>query len=129
MSAFQLLVVPPLVAVALWMAVRTLRRELPRRSGVLWTGLWSGAGVLVAFPSATAFIAASLGIGRGADLVLYGATLSGLAASLYFYNRYRRLEEMLTVIIRREALREASQGLGSTNATTTEDDRAASASS
>jgi hypothetical protein len=64
----------------------------------------------VAFPTATVVLAKWLGIGRGADLVLYAATVAGLGVSLYFYGRYRRLEELLTGVIRREALRDARRG-------------------
>ena len=41
-------------------------------------------------------IARWLGIGRGANLVMYLAVLGGLFVSWYFYNRYRRLEILVT---------------------------------
>ncbi len=118
MSPFQLIVVPALSAVVLWMAVRTFRHDVPWRTGALWTAVWATADALVALPSATAVVASWLGIGRGADLVLYGATLAGLGVSLYFYNRYRRLEEIVTVLVRREALRNARRGNAATDRVT-----------
>jgi hypothetical protein len=107
MNMFQAVVVPSLVVIALLVLVRTARHTVPWRTGILWMAAWSIAATLVAFPASTAVIAKWLGIGRGADLVLYAATLSGLGASLYFYGRYRHLEELVTGMIRREALRAA----------------------
>jgi hypothetical protein len=110
MNGFQLIVVPSLCAIVAAILVGMVRRAVPRRSGILWAALWSTAAVLIAFPNATAILARGLGIGRGADLVLYGATLTGLGASLYFFRRYRHIEQMVTGLMRREALRNARRG-------------------
>ena len=110
MTAFQILVVPALFATAFWVLIRAVRGQSPRRMGVFWSMLWATAGGLVAAPGATAIAAHWLGIGRGADLVFYATTSSGLGASLSFYGRCRRLEEMLTILARREALRGARRG-------------------
>jgi small membrane protein len=107
MNPFQAIVVPCLMFIAVLVLVRTGRHGVPWRTGILWTVIWSVAAILIAFPSATAVIAKWLGIGRGADLVLYATALGGLGASLYFYGRCRSLEEMVTGVIRREALRAA----------------------
>lgn len=114
MSLFQAIVVPSLILVAILVLVETSLRAVPWRIGLLWTGLWLSAAILIAFPAGTAVIAKSVGIGRGADLVLYGATLVGLGVSLYFYRRCRHLEELLTGVMRREALRAACRGHSTT---------------
>jgi small membrane protein len=105
MNAFQAIFVPSLMFIALLVLVRTGRHVVPWRTGILWTAIWSVAATLIAFPGATGVIAKWLGIGRGADLVLYATTLFGLGASLYFYGRCRSLEELVTGVIRRESLR------------------------
>lgn len=110
MTLFQTIVVPALVLVSVLVFVETARRAVPWRTGLLWTGVWLTAAMFVAFPTATVVLAKWLGIGRGADLVLYAAAVAGLGVSLYFYGRYRRLEELLTGVIRREALRDARRG-------------------
>ena len=112
MTLFQAIVVPSCSVSALATAVRTLRSKVARRSGFAWTVIWFVAALAIAFPSSTTRTAAVLGIGRGADLVLYLTTLSGIAASVYFYVRHRRVEVLLTGVIRREALRSAHQGRG-----------------
>jgi hypothetical protein len=71
---------------------------------------WLAAATFIAFPASTTTIARGLGIGRGADLILYLAILAGMGASLYFYVRFRRVELALTGLMRREALRTAIKG-------------------
>lgn len=74
---------------------------------LFWLLLWIVAAVVILFPHSTVGVAHFLGIGRGADLVLY------LGAILILYLIFRlfvRLEQMnreITKIVRSVALREA----------------------
>ena len=112
MNFFQVIFVPLSALVGLIVFVRTLRRRMPGRNGLFWTLVWAGAAVFIAFPTSTALVAQRVGIGRGADLIFYLATLAGLGGSLYFYGRYRALEALVSGIIRREALRAPRRGGG-----------------
>lgn len=60
--------------------------------------------VIVAFPEISSIAAAKLGVGRGADLVLYLSVVGGLfvAANLYF--RSRRADRQLILVVRELAL-------------------------
>lgn len=51
-----------------------------------------------------------VGIGCGADLVFYLAILGGVSVCFYFYQRSRQLENLITELIRREAVRNAEFG-------------------
>jgi hypothetical protein len=110
MNFFQVIFVPLSALIALIVFVRTLRRRMPGRNGLFWTFVWAGAAVFIAFPSFTALVAKRLGIGRGADLIFYLATLAGLGGALYFYGRYRALEALVSGVIRREVLRVPRRG-------------------
>jgi hypothetical protein len=110
MTVFQVIVVPLLMALAASTLIRAMRGVAPRGPGFLWAGVWTVAASCVAFPAVTGILANWLGIGRGADLVLYATALAGLATALYFYRRYRHLEGMMTGVIRREAMRSARRG-------------------
>ncbi len=110
MNAFQTIFVPLCGVMALLVLARMVRGRLAFVSGAAWFLLWIAAAALIAAPTSATTVAGWLGIGRGADLVLYLAILGGLAASLFFYGRYRSLEVLLTEALRREALRTARQG-------------------
>jgi hypothetical protein len=110
MTLFQVIFAPLCTCAAAAMLWRTARGRSSRRNGLLWTLVWLTAGFLILDPLLTTRIAGWLGIGRGADLLLYISILAGLAGSFYFYVKHRRLEVMVTEIVRREALRSAAQG-------------------
>ena len=110
MSLFQTIFVPACTIIALAVLIRTARGHVVRRNGAFWALVWLSAAGLIAFPSTTQTVAGWLGIGRGTDLVLYLAILAGLASSLYFYVRFRRVEALLTGVLRREALGSSQKG-------------------
>jgi hypothetical protein len=110
MTLFQLVFVPVCATVMAFSAWRTATARVPRRSGLLWTLIWAAAAAFIAWPQTTTGIASWLGIGRGADLVFYLTTLGGLAAPIYFYLRQRRFEVLLTDVMRRQAIHDASKG-------------------
>lgn len=107
---FQLLFLPLCVAASLVSLTRAARGHVSRRHGLFWTATWATAAGLIARPSLTSTFASWMGIGRGADLVFYLAIVSGLVACLYFYSRYRRLEIVVTEILRRQAMEGARRG-------------------
>ncbi len=115
MNVFQILFVPLCTAIAIIFALRTLRGRIVRRAGVLWTFVWLAGAVLIAAPNTSIMFARWLGIGRGSDLVFYLAILAGLVTFLYFHNRYRTLEIVITELVRRDAVRHPEHGNGSSN--------------
>jgi hypothetical protein len=74
---------------------------------MFWGLLWAGAAVTIFRPGVTGELAALFGIGRGADLVMYLAVLAGIVVTRYFYSRTRRLENLVTQLIREEAIENA----------------------
>jgi hypothetical protein len=61
----------------------------------------------VIFPDSTTRVANALGVGRGADLLLYLGLFAGINALLMQYMRTRRLERKLTEHIRATAIMNA----------------------
>jgi hypothetical protein len=47
--------------------------ELSAKGMVLWSLFWVGAAIVVLLPNSTAYVAQHVGVGRGADLVVYSA--------------------------------------------------------
>jgi hypothetical protein len=109
-TLFQGIFVPLCLLAAIFVLSRLARGKISKRSGVYWFVLWATAALVIAYPMVTTVIARRLGIGRGADLVFYLAILGGVMTSLYFYVRFRRLEILVTDVMRREALADPQFG-------------------
>jgi hypothetical protein len=89
--------------------VGVLRGRGPRRFRLLRGCVWLAAGIAIAVPSLVQDVAAVLGIGRGADIVLYVLVFAFLAATFYLYGKLMRQQQQITQLVRTLALREAQQ--------------------
>ncbi|NNG16928.1 MAG: DUF2304 domain-containing protein [Gemmatimonadales bacterium] len=110
MIVFQLIAVPLAALLFLRSAVKFLRGKGHRWVAALTAAIWLAAGITILQPEVTNTVARLLGIGRGADLVLYVLALSFLVALVYFYHKVRRLNSDLTEIVRTLAIRDALNG-------------------
>ena len=68
---------------------------------------WFISTILLLNPPLSTRIASIIGIGRGADLVLYTLAFLFLWAHYQHYVRYRRMEENLTELVRELAIARA----------------------
>ena len=109
MTTFQLLTLPALGLAAVLTLSAMRRRRLAGRAGVAWLFLWLAAAFAVAFPETLAVVARTIGIGRGADLVLYLSILFMFGGFFFIYLRFRKLDEQLTQIVRHLAIRDGSE--------------------
>lgn len=94
-----------LAVLALIVVVRRYRqKKIGLLPFLLWLPLWGGVAVVILFPEITVTVAGVLGIGRGADLVIY------LSIVLIFYLIFRvgvrmeRMDREITQIVRSLAL-------------------------
>lgn len=92
--------------------VALFRGWASRREGLAWAFVWLCTGVAIAYPELTVRIARRLGIGRGADLVLYCAVIVMLIGFFMVYARLRRLRRDLTLLSRHLAIRDATTTTG-----------------
>lgn len=106
MTLFQWIAIPPLVLLTFVTIAATVRRRMRLRAGSFWSLLWLSAATVMRWPDLTVRVARFVGIGRGADLVLYVAV--GVMSIGFFlvFLRLRRIEEDLTKIVRTLALKE-----------------------
>jgi hypothetical protein len=112
MTLFQILTLP-IIALLLIRSVRKLLKGAhPRGLILLKMLIWTAAGVAIFDPDLTIRAAKLLGIGRGADLVLYFTTIFFLLGVLYFYNRLLKLETQITQIVRHLAIDDAEKKQG-----------------
>lgn len=87
----------------------SLSRFRRSRSNValLFAAGWATAIVLLLDPMLATDVAERIGIGRGADFVLYTLSFIFLWSHYQHYVRYRRLEEDLTELVRELAMERA----------------------
>jgi hypothetical protein len=82
------------------------RRALWRLAGL---GVLLGGAVSVVFPDALSWVAHRVGIGRGADLLLYAMAVTFLLVVAVLFRRIAELEHRCTLLARSIALAEADR--------------------
>lgn len=109
MSGIQLILLTGVAFIGLFFFIRLKKRTLDILLLFFMVGC---AAVFVIWPDITNKIATRLGVGRGADLVFYISILTFWFVILKLYARIRRLEQLLTEIVREDALNKASAQAG-----------------
>jgi len=93
------------VGFALARVIHKYRNRAMRTAAfAFWVLVWLASALVILFPDSTSFVARLLGIGRGADLIVYSA----LIASFYLIFRIQlvldRFEQAMTEVVRTLAL-------------------------
>ncbi|HTU58537.1 MAG TPA: DUF2304 domain-containing protein [Polyangiales bacterium] len=109
MSAFQTLILLSFVTLAVLTLAAGLRGTAPKRVVAAGLLLWMFGAIATIWPHTVADLAHALGVGRGADLLLYMTTLSLAVVCFYMYARFRRVERQLTLLVRRLAMDAATE--------------------
>jgi len=112
MSAFQLLAVAALAGLLardLWYWYRSGASVVVR---LLRCVVWAGAAAAIADPLLVQRVAELLGIGRGADVILYVFVLAFLWTTFFLHARCLRLEREITALTRHLAIRDATPPAG-----------------
>jgi hypothetical protein len=107
MTVFQLIAASAMGGLFVLSLRNALRGRGRSGVSVLWALLWLLAGVAVVRPQLTRVLANALGIGRGADLVLYASVLTMMAGFFVVYVRIRRLRREVTLLTRELAIARA----------------------
>lgn len=96
-----------IVTVMLTRSTSGARHQAVRR--LMLIGFVALAVVAVLFPPFLTQVAQTVGVGRGADLLLYGLTVTFLGYVAASYRRLRQMEMQVTTLAREAALRQALQ--------------------
>src|SRR5262249_46209072 len=75
--------------------------------------VWVAALVAIADPLLVTRFTNPIGIGRGADVVLYFFVLAFLTVSFFFYSQHLRLQREISKLVTHLAVREAERGRAS----------------
>jgi hypothetical protein len=107
MSAFQYVALT-LLSLLAFITVRTaISGRARKRVTVFWMLLWSTGAAVTIWPNSTRDVARALGIGRGADLVMYCSVLLLMTGLFYVYTRMRSMDRTMTLLVRELAIERA----------------------
>ncbi len=98
-----------LLLALLWTWRRGRQGALRRSEVFVWSVVWIGIAFIIWRPEVTNLLANVVGVGRGADLMLYAAVIVLLLLVFHLHIAHDRLERQLTELVRREALQEMDQ--------------------
>ncbi len=104
MNAFQVVILVVLAGLAVATVVSACRNGLSLGLAIVLSAMWVVGAVLAIRPATATDVARLLGIGRGADLVLYCSVLLMLVGFFMVYIRIRRLRANLTELVREIAI-------------------------
>lgn len=101
-----------LIIFALFASLRTWRQykaqKVTRQWFVLWLFVWALVIVVAVAPQTTDILASNVGVGRGADLLVYIAIVFLLYGQFRNMVRTKRLHEQHTELVRRIAIERAA---------------------
>jgi hypothetical protein len=106
MNGIKILLITGVAFIAVYFFLR-LRNSL--FDLLLLLVLIAAAVVFILFPDITNQLAARLGVGRGADLVFYTSIIIFWFVILKLYARIRKLEQIMTKIIRDKSIHDAEK--------------------
>ena len=107
MTPFQWIACSALALLAGWELLRLRRGSSSFSQWAARTSAWLAALVAIADPGLVTRFANAIGIGRGADVVLYLFSLAFLGSLFAFYSRTARLQRQIAAVVEHLALAEA----------------------
>jgi hypothetical protein len=93
--------------------LRHRHREMRRFQFLFWVVVWVGAAVIISHPATSTFVADLVGIGRGADLVIYVGFLIAFYLIFRIHLMLNRVEQEITQIVSTMALEQLREPLNS----------------
>ena len=106
MSLIQILLIA-FAAFAVVITVVRFRRGATGVSGLVgWLVFWIAVAYVVARPETASAFAHAIGVGRGADAVLYVALVAAFYLIFRLFARIEDIDRRLTKIVREEALKD-----------------------
>ncbi len=81
-------------------------RELGIREYLLWVIFWLGAGLVIIYPETANFVANLVGVGRGADVMVYTSIIAIFYFVFRILVRQEKMEKNITKVIRHIAIKD-----------------------
>lgn len=100
----QILLVAMLAAALALTWRRSRQGALSRLGAFLWSALWIAAAVVVLRPEVASFFAGLVGVGRGADAVVYVSVIVLFYLVFRIFLRLDKLDRDITLLVRKVSL-------------------------
>ena len=102
----QIVFVPLMLAALLVTWKRAIQRVITLGETFVWTLIWGGAAITISLPMVSVKLANWFGVGRGVDFIVYASVVLLYLLIFRLFVDHVRMERQLTLIVRREALRD-----------------------
>ena len=104
MNLFQIIAISGLLAIVVIEWLRVYVRKTALFGPLVRSLIWLSAIGFILFPDSLTYVARWLGIGVGANLLLYLLTFAFIAVSFMLYARIVQLRRQMTLLVRHLAL-------------------------
>lgn len=98
-----------LILVIIFILLQTLAKFRAKNIGfrefLFWVIFWLAVGAVILMPKATIFLANYLGVGRGADLVVYASLIFVFYMIFRIFSRQNKIEKDISKIVEEVAKR------------------------
>ena len=107
---FLQIIISILVIIALSVIIkRKSQNKLSLGQAATWFLMWLIVLIVFWYPESTSYLASSLGIGRGADLIIYAAIVVMFYMLFRMYLRMDKLSDDITKIVRKVGIDEVNK--------------------
>ena len=109
MIYLQILVTIFIVFILLKLFLQKQKNKISLLSFLIWVLLWLMVLIVFWLPDTTSYLAAVLGIGRGADLVVYISIVVIFYMIFRIFVRLNKIEDEITTVVRNNAIKNAKE--------------------
>jgi hypothetical protein len=109
MLVIQIILIVFFVFAILRVGARYRAGDVTGPEAAFWTAFWVVAGAVVMLPDSTFYLARIVGVGRGADLVVYIALVAIFFILFRLMVKQERVNRDITVLTRKIALAEGDK--------------------
>ena len=110
-----------LILALLFFLLYVFRLRTVRLERIIYFTLTVGGAIFILYPDLSTHLANYIGVGRGADLILYIFIIFSLFHQVNIASRFKNIEHQMTAVVRRVALADARRARPSQEGTVEEE--------
>jgi small membrane protein len=109
MMYLQIVVTIFIVFILLKLFLQKQKNKISLVAFLIWLLLWFAVLIVFWLPDSTTYLATWLGIGRGADLVVYISILAIFYMIFKIFVRLNKMDEEITKVVREDAIKNVKE--------------------